>query len=70
MSNEEWWGLQRKAAQFWRKVKENQIGGNGGNGLKHERVAVSPPDSSRRAERPARSTSENKRQTRKPDEVA
>jgi hypothetical protein len=24
MSNQEWWAAERKAAEFWRKVKENQ----------------------------------------------
>lgn len=70
MSNEEWWGLQRKAAQFWRKVKENQIGGNGRNSLKHERGAVRLLDSGRCAERLARSTSEHERQTLTPVELA
>jgi hypothetical protein len=26
MSNEQWWAAERKAAEFWRKVKENQKG--------------------------------------------
>jgi hypothetical protein len=26
MSNEQWWAAERKAAEFWRKVKENQVG--------------------------------------------
>jgi hypothetical protein len=25
MSNQEWWAAERKAAEFWRKVKENQM---------------------------------------------
>jgi hypothetical protein len=25
MSNQEWWAAERKAAEFWRKVKENQL---------------------------------------------
>jgi hypothetical protein len=24
MCNQEWWAAERKAAEFWRKVKENQ----------------------------------------------
>jgi len=24
MSEQEWWAAERKAAEFWRKVKENQ----------------------------------------------
>lgn len=30
MSNEEWWAAERKAAEFWRKVKEYQQSGHGG----------------------------------------
>ena len=26
MSNHEWWAAERKAAEFWRKVKEHQMG--------------------------------------------
>jgi hypothetical protein len=26
MNNEQWWAAERKAAEFWRKVKENQMG--------------------------------------------
>jgi hypothetical protein len=62
MSNEEWWALQREAAQFWRKVKENQTGADGRNGLKHEKVALRLPDSGRCPERPAHSTSEQERE--------
>jgi hypothetical protein len=36
MSNEEWWGAERKAAEFWRKVKENQMGNHGRNSPNHE----------------------------------
>jgi len=25
MSNENWWAAERKAAEFWRKIKENQM---------------------------------------------
>jgi hypothetical protein len=63
MSNEEWWALQREAAQFWRKVRENQTGGNGRNGLKNERVAERLPDSGRCPERLAHSASEHESQT-------
>jgi hypothetical protein len=70
MSNEEWWALQRKAAQFWRKVKENQAGGDGRNGVKHERVAVRLADSGQCPERQAHSTSGNERQTFASKEVA
>ena len=33
MSNQEWWAAERKAAEFWRKVKENQAGSQGRNSL-------------------------------------
>jgi hypothetical protein len=26
MSNEQWWAAERKAAEFWRKIKESQKG--------------------------------------------
>jgi hypothetical protein len=26
MTNEEWWAEERRAAEFWRKVRENQMG--------------------------------------------
>jgi hypothetical protein len=40
MSNQEWWAAERKAAEFWRKVKENQAGSHGRNSLNHERGAA------------------------------
>jgi hypothetical protein len=40
MSNEEWWAAERKAAEFWRKVKENQTRGAGRNSLNHGRGAA------------------------------
>jgi hypothetical protein len=36
MTNQEWWAAERKAAEFWRKVKANQSAGHGGPSLKHE----------------------------------
>lgn len=35
MSNQEWWAAERKAAEFWRKVKENQMARD--NHLNHGR---------------------------------
>jgi len=40
MSNQEWWAAERKAAEFWRKIKENQTGSHGGNSLSHEKGAA------------------------------
>lgn len=40
MSNEEWWAAERKAAEFWRKVKENQVDRHGRNSLDYERGAA------------------------------
>ena len=35
MSNQEWWAAERKAAEFWRKVKANLAGAHEHNSLKH-----------------------------------
>jgi hypothetical protein len=35
MSIEKWWAAERKAAEFWRKVKENQMRYHGRNSLNH-----------------------------------
>jgi hypothetical protein len=40
MSNEEWWAAERKAAEFWRKVKENQIPSTGRDSLNHVKGAA------------------------------
>jgi hypothetical protein len=48
MTNQEWWAAERKAAEFWRKVKANQSASQGGTSLKHEPGAapiVRPEDS-------------------------
>lgn len=37
MSNQEWWAAERKAAEFWRRVKANQTDSHGGNSLNHGR---------------------------------
>jgi hypothetical protein len=39
MSNQEWWAAERKAAEFWRKVKANQSNSQGGTSLNQERGA-------------------------------
>jgi hypothetical protein len=41
MSNENWWAAERKAAQFWRKVKENQMRYHGRNGLNRD-ISAAP----------------------------
>jgi hypothetical protein len=40
MNNEQWWAAERKAAEFWRKVKENQTA-HGRNSL-HRQSGVAP----------------------------
>jgi hypothetical protein len=40
MSNQEWWAAERKAAEFWRKVRENQMGRHNHNSLNQERGAA------------------------------
>jgi hypothetical protein len=40
MSNQEWWTAERKAAEFWRKVKEIQTGEHGRDSLNHGRGAA------------------------------
>ena len=40
MSNQEWWAAERKAAEFWRKVKENQARGHDRSSLSHESGAA------------------------------
>ena len=40
MSNQEWWAAERKAAEFWRRVKENQRDSHGGDSLNRGRGAA------------------------------
>jgi hypothetical protein len=40
MNNEQWWAAERKAAEFWRKIKENQTRSNASNSLNHGPVAA------------------------------
>jgi hypothetical protein len=35
MSTDEWWEAERKAAEFWRKVKENQTAWHSRGGPSH-----------------------------------
>lgn len=45
MTNEEWWAAERRAAEFWRKVKENQMGTHERNNPNQERgVAPTAPN--------------------------
>jgi hypothetical protein len=40
MSNEQWWAAERKAAEFWRKIRDNQAGSQSSNGLNCGRAAA------------------------------
>jgi hypothetical protein len=40
MSNENWWTAERKAAEFWRKVKENRMRYDGRNSLNNYNSAA------------------------------
>jgi hypothetical protein len=40
MRNEEWWAAERKAAEFWHKVKENQMRYHGSNSLNQDNGAA------------------------------
>jgi hypothetical protein len=42
MSTEEWWTAERKAAEFWRKVRENQMVWRDRNVPNHERGPTPP----------------------------
>jgi hypothetical protein len=37
MSNQEWWAAERKAVEFWRKVKDNQMARYNHTSLNQER---------------------------------
>ena len=45
MSNENWWTAERKAAEFWRKIKENQMRCDERNSLNRKNGAApdAPP---------------------------
>jgi hypothetical protein len=40
MSNDEWWAAERKAAEFWRKVRENQMPSTARNSMNHGKGAA------------------------------